>query len=181
MNTATIQVKYVNQPREAHWKSGSIKDAAGNRFSIAKEHLGYFQAGETCEVLWEQIGQYPTIVGKAGQPFPATPSQPAPGSAVPPSQPRNAQWPAPPQELTRVPDTPSDKEEGMFIMGVVGRAMGSGQFPMEQIPELTRVACHAWRTRHEQAETIPPAESPAHEARNPPGDNGPQLDDRIPF
>jgi hypothetical protein len=50
MNTATIQVQYVNQPKEAHWKSGSIKDANGQLYNILKEHLGYFSPGETCDV-----------------------------------------------------------------------------------------------------------------------------------
>ena len=158
---ATIQVQYVNQPREAHWKSGSIKDSNGQYWNVPKEQLGMFQQGETCEILWEQTGKYPSIVGKGGQLFPKQPTQPQPGSAVP----RNVNWPGPQNRPPLTYEKKQDTPEEIFITGVVGRAMGSGSFVIEQIPQLTRMAAYAWKTRHENPEGLSPADSPGHQAR----------------
>jgi len=43
---------------------------------------------------------------------------------------------------------PHDKEEGMFIMSCVGRAMGSGSFTAMDISVLTKAAVAAWKDRH---------------------------------
>ena len=50
-------------------------------------------------------------------------------------------------------------------MGVVGRAMGSGAFKIEQVLELTQVAAYAWRHRHESS-IFEQQSSPAHSARS---------------
>lgn len=170
MNTATIQVQYVNPPRQANWRHGSVKDTNGQRWSIAKEHLGMFSPNQTVEILWEQIGQYPTIIGMGGQPFPSAPRPPQPGTAAPQTAAQIYNKPVlAPQQPGPVAQLPApDKEEGMFIMGVVGRAMGSGNFSIEEIPELTRTARYAWQTRQKLAEVQvrETQESPAHQARS---------------
>ena len=166
---ATIQVQYVNQPREANWSHGNVKDVNKQLWSVRKDRLSYFTAGETCDILWEQTGKYPEIIGKGGQPFPSQQPAPQPGTAAP----RNANWPGPPPQpvttLTYTKDGKQDTPEEIFITGIVGRAMGSGKFEMEQIPELTRIAATAWRNRHQPPVTLSPAESdhsPAGQARN---------------
>lgn len=40
-----------------------------------------------------------------------------------------------------------DKDENMFVMGVCGRAMGSGNFSIEDIPALAKWAVIGWRGR----------------------------------
>lgn len=41
-----------------------------------------------------------------------------------------------------------DTAEEIFVTGVVGRAMGSGKFGVEDIEGLTKAAMNAWRERH---------------------------------
>ncbi len=76
-----------------------------------------------------------------------------------------ANWQAPPQQTAQAapnyaqqaPQAPqvdyaakeAEKVEGMFIMAVVGRAMGSGQFTMTDVKPLTLAAVEAWRGRHD--------------------------------
>lgn len=74
----------------------------------------------------------------------------------------------------------SDKEEGMFIMGVVGRAMSSGKFGVSDIESLTRMAAKAWRDRH-VAPTPPPI--PQTPDQMPPAYDGDSSDpdDLIPY
>mgnify|MGYP006409510205 CR=1 FL=1 len=47
------------------------------------------------------------------------------------------------QPTTRVSEQIS-QQKGMFIMGVVGRSMGSGQFAASDIDDLTKKAAKAW-------------------------------------
>ena len=163
---ATIQVQYVNQPKPGK-RTGSIKDANGHYWQVAPPHLQYFSPGQQAEILYDDHGNYQMVVGMGGQLFPKEPTQPQPGSAVP----RNANWPGPQtqhREYTREPIKPKEDEtaEQIFITGIVGRAMGSGSFVIEQIPELTRVAAYAWRTRHQQSVLEGQTGSPAHSARS---------------
>jgi hypothetical protein len=61
----------------------------------------------------------------------------------------------------------------MFIMGVVGRAMGSGQFSANDIILLTREAAAAWKGRHSAA----PGAPQSLQQLETPG----ELNDEIPF
>lgn len=71
--------------------------------------------------------------------------------------------------------TKSDaKAREMFVMGVVGRAMGSGKFSEADIFKLTANARSSW-------ETIMEAEDVNVAAKAKPERVDPELDDQIPF
>ena len=154
----TVQIRYVNQPREAHWKSGSIKDPSGNLFNVPKEHLHHFQVNQQADILWEHTGKYPTVVGINGVLFKDM-------------QPRNANWPAPPkQELTRVPDQPR-QEVPPILSNVLAHAISAGVLTKpEDLPEWAKWTQEAIRSFHGEQ-----SHSPAGQARNP------QTEDPIPY
>lgn len=63
MHQATITVSYVNQPRTATGKKGSIKDREGRYFGVWKDRLSQFEAGKTYDVeytidQWQGKDQY---------------------------------------------------------------------------------------------------------------------------
>lgn len=168
-----ITVKYVNEPKGAAI-SGSVKDEDGKYWSIMKEHLGefeggrhvlgtgYFQEGQPYQIMyWQKPGQngmvWNNVVEANGVRLDGkTPAQPLPQvmqpqNGAPQPIPQNgapAQQPAPqqpaPQQQAPAPRPNGDKERGMFIMGVVGRAMGSGQFSVNDVKLLTLAARDAW-------------------------------------
>lgn len=69
---------------------------------------------------------------------------------------------------------PDAKAREMFVMGVVGRAMGSGKFSEADIFKLTANARSSWETIME-AEEVNVAAKPKPERVDP------DLDDSIPF
>lgn len=159
----TITVKYVNQPREAQWKSGSIKDANGQRFSVDKQFLEHFQVGETCDILWEQVGQYPTIVGKGGQLFPHAP-QPAPGSAVQAGPPRNATWPAPAQNPPEMTHEKPAADTPPILSNVLAHAIAAGVITQPaDLAEWAKWTNEAIKSFHAGVQQ----RSPGNAARNP--------------
>lgn len=131
--------QYVNQPKRQGGKYGNIKLQDGTLYMVPVNMLGSFAPNTAANIDFEvqNWGQPPSpfnvvtaingqgITGQAG---------PVKGGDRPATAPQN------------VPQ--SDKEEGMFIMGVVGRAMGSGQFAVGDIYSLTKAAAAAWKDRH---------------------------------
>jgi len=174
---ATITAQYVNPPKDGK-PNGSIKDTNGRYWSAKPEYLSQVQPGMTFGVEYrtsEFNGKtYYFIEGLLfnGQTPAQTMQQPAQQAYVPP---QTTVAPQPTPKLAVIP--PSDKEEGMFIMGVVGRAMGSGKYETKDIPALTQAAVLAWRTRHATPVQVGSYADPQ--------DPGPQLDqqlnDAIPF
>lgn len=136
--------KYVN-PAKAGKKFGTIVDQFDNRYPVSTPHVGAFQVGVAADIIFEEQrwGQNMVkvvtyingqdITGQAG---------PVHGGDRPAATPEN------------VPQ--SDKEEGMFIMGVVGRAMGSGQFSVGDVDLLTKAAADAWKHRHDAPSSYSP-------------------------
>ena len=103
------------------------------------------------------------------------------GVGQPPQQPTTAAAPprpAPPAMPARAPHDDA-REEGMFVMGVVGRAMGSGHFEVNDISLLTKAAVEAWRDRHSAETSGYPGRTQTHNPY-PTGNNmepPPHVDD----
>lgn len=181
---ATIQVQYVNPPKPGK-RAGSVRDANGQYWTVAPEHLGFFSPNQMAEILYDDHGNYKMVVGMGGQLFPAQARQPAPGSAVQPAQPqtygqpRNAAWPAPPtQELTRVPD--SQPTTPPILSNILATAVEAGL--IKEPGDLVAWAYHVRQAvENYHSSGVIDTHSPAGQARNPAGDNGPGLDDEIPF
>lgn len=160
---ATIQVQYVNQPKEAHWKTGSIKDGAGVLYNIAKEFLPYFQQGQMVNILWEQTGKYPTIVGTDGQVFPHAP-QPQPGAApVPPTAAQVWKAPLAPKppltyEKTAEPPTPP------ILSNILATAIEAGKILRPE--DLVAWAYHVRQAVDNYHSSGGADGSPGHQARS---------------
>lgn len=159
---ANIEVKYVN-PRDGN-RPPSIKDSYGNYYTVPDPAIGMFHQGMQCQIGYTVNGKYKNLVSVNGQPLQATNRAPVQNTL---------QQPAPSPQM--MPQQ-NDKEEGMFVMGVVGRAMGSGQFGANDIALLTKAAVDAWRGRHG---TYP--ERTQTDQRGPPSDEPPPFDDDIPW
>lgn len=136
-----VTPQYVNQPKQPGGKYGNIKLQDGTIYMIPTHALANFAPGMVANIDFNQQNW-----GQPPRPFnvvTAVNGVPITGQAGPV---QGGDRPAPtPQNVPQ-----SDKEEGMFIMGVVGRAMGSGQFDMDQILGLTQRAALAWKKRHER-------------------------------
>lgn len=161
---ATIQVQYVNQPKEANWSHGNVKDSNKQLWSVRKDRLQYFAQGETCEILWEQTGKYPEIIGKGGQLFPAPILQPQPGSAV--SQPRNANWPAPPQNKPPLTyEKPAEPPTPPILSNILATAISAGK--IQEPSDLVVWAYHVKQAVDNYHHPGGQDASPANQARNP--------------
>lgn len=137
MLQAQIIPQYINPPQNPQWANGSVKDTNGARWSVAKNFLHLFQQGMPAQIVYEQRqgqkGPYNVVTSVNGQPVGGGPQQA--GQAALPIQ-------RPPAV------TPTDtKSEEMFVMGVVGRAMGSGKYEINDIHLLAKAATQAWRAR----------------------------------
>lgn len=147
----TISIKYVNaakaKPDGTTAKYGSLVDVDGTRYMCPASMVGRFRAGTTVEVP-TQSAKWGTdivtvIMGEA--------------QATAPSQ---AAWSKPqvPEPARSVPanySTPASgnmdrKDALIFVTGVVGRAMGSGQFKPSDIETLTHEATKAWFSLKDQ-------------------------------
>ena len=189
---ATITAQYVNPPR-GNAISGNVKDTQGNSWGVPASQLYRFQPGGTYQIMyWQkakpQGGAWNNVVSVNGedlgeraapQQMPAQQAQ----APLPPQQP--AQQPMQ-QPLASSPPPPSvsqhDKEMYMFIMGVVGRSMGSGKFEANDIKVLTLAASDAWKALHKapeppqaQTNSEAPAQGPMSEEPTP------WESDEIPF
>ena len=118
--TATITVQYANGPK-GNAKSGSVKDTNGGYWGIPADKLSFWEGmkGKTVAVQYEEREYngrtYKNIKGCMGA------AQPAANG------------------------TSSSNAEDIFVTGVVGRAMGSGQFGLSDIKALTLAAVEAYR------------------------------------
>lgn len=159
MIQAQVVPQYVNQPRQPQHRNGSIKDQAGQYYSVDKNSLHLFQQGQPANITYEQKqgqrGPYNVVTAVNGQPIGGGMTQA--GQAAPPVQ-----------RQTPVGDT---KAEEMFVMGVVGRAMGSGQFAVTDIGLLAKAATQAWRERERDR-----SEQPAGDPRDDLDDGWPGPD-----
>jgi hypothetical protein len=132
---ATIQVKYDNPPKPGK-KMANVKDAAGVTYFYYPDKMG-FQAGETVTIDYDvqDWGGKPMNVVKAIVPNGYRGPQQAQTVAAP------SYTPAPPNGNGHA----TDKDKLIFVTGVVGRAMGSGQYSATDIGLLTKAAVVAFR------------------------------------
>ena len=161
---ATITVQYVNAPRPGQF-SGSIKDAQGNYWGIPGHATHLFQPGQTYEVMyWQKQTQsgkvFNNIASVNGQEL----SDKAQQQPTPQPQPQPRPQPTPSQPQKEDPE----KVRNMFIMGVVGRAMGSGKYDATDIKALTLAAAHAWSEHHKPWPGPNPDEMGGLEGQEPP-------------
>lgn len=136
-----MKVKYVNQPKKPDGKFGNIKMETGETFFVNVGRLNLYRAGMEIEPPSKSEKWGDNVV----QVIPANydPTGGSAPNAPPPLNPSYNQQPAP----TLPPRTNGSlsKEGEMFVMGVVGRAMGSGKFDITDIDLLTKAAIQAWR------------------------------------
>lgn len=146
MQTATINPKYVNQPKPGAF-SGSVKDGNGTYWSVPQNLLHLFQPGVMATVEYEAVEKngktfynVKQIVGHA-----APPAAPAPAYTPPPPPPPQQPAPSTPYANGHAhPANGQNKDRAMFVMGCVGRAMGSGGFSVNDVKILALAADDAW-------------------------------------
>lgn len=116
MPVAQVTVDYVNQPKEGK-RFGSIKCKELGYVSVKPADLGQFQPKSSYQIEYTTSEQgYHNFVRIVAKANGHAPNG------------------APNMENSRL----------MFIMGVVGRAMGSGKFEIADIHRLTGAAASAW-------------------------------------
>lgn len=116
MPVAQVTVDFVNPPKEGK-KFGSIKTKELAYVSVKPSDLGQFTKGSAYQIEYTETAEgYKNFVRIVGKPNGA-----APNGA------RNA-----------------DSARDIFVTGVVGRAMGSGKFGMDEIGLLTAKAVATW-------------------------------------
>lgn len=143
--TAQIVPSYIDDPKPGK-TNYSVKDSSGARWSVPPLEAQKLVKGQVCVVAYrinnfngKSFNMVERVdVVQAPVPTPAPVAQYAP-----PVQ--QAQAPLPPAPTYQPPEDP--KGEEIFVTGVVGRAMGSGNFSVEDIPALTTAAVFAWRNR----------------------------------
>ena len=131
MPTATIKVAYVNPPKEGA-KSGSIKDTDGAYWGALPPILNQVAKGSTLDIEYtEKTAQSGKVFRDIKRIIPRSqPAQsaPQPGNGA---QPKSAY-------------TTGANDRAIFVTGVVGRALGSGQFGVADIVTLTLTADQAF-------------------------------------
>ena len=140
-----MKIKYVNSPKKPDGKFGNIKMETGETFFVTVGNLNRFAVGMEIEPPSKSEKWGDNVV----QIIPAH-YDPRANSNTPQQQAQAAPPPLNPSYSTPAPSAPRTngalgKEGEMFVMGVVGRAMGSGKFDVTDIDLLTKAAVAAWR------------------------------------
>ncbi len=146
-----VTPKYVNAAN-AGKKYGSIKDEQDNKYVVPANMVNQFQVGVPVDIQFENQtwgGEPVSVIISVG----AQTSQQSAQVTLPPQiQPVPHNPPA-----QQVPHTPTQQSaptledptsENIFVTGIVGRAMGSGQFGSTDISLLAKAAVQAWRDRY---------------------------------
>lgn len=154
MTTITVEKVF---PMTADAKSGGLKATDGNIYKFLAWQAKFIRQGETIEVPISESEFNGKIYKWFAKTWPSKDQQQAARQATSPPQQPAPQQPGPPNipPTGYVPQTrpatppPSNgngqtKDAAMFVMGVVGRAMGSGKFDTQDIPLLARAAAQAW-------------------------------------
>lgn len=133
-----MKVKYVNQPRKEGGKFGNIKMESGETFFVNVGQLNKYRVGmeidPTGHFSNEKWGDNVVQVLRAT--FDPANANAAPAPAAAPSPSHNN----PPATYS----SNGTKDAAMFVMGVVGRAMGSGNFGATDVKALALAAVEAW-------------------------------------
>lgn len=147
-----ISIKYVN-PAKPGKKFGSLKSVEGDTYWVPAGMVSDFTAGTTVDIPTETQKWGANMVNVVSGAASGAPQQEQSGwgraappkFAAPPPRPQAAA-PAP----AAVPTPIGAKDALIFVTGVVGRAMGSGQFKSGDISDLTHEALKAWFLLKEQ-------------------------------
>lgn len=140
MSEVAIKIKYVNQPKKVDGKYGNIKSDDGSTYFIPVSALGKYRAGmefmaPVAPAKWGQdvVQIIPAHFDPGGSPAaPQTAAPAAPQQSAPPTGHNSARMSDP-------------KDMLIFVTGIVGRAMGSGQFGVTDISLLTQAALAAYK------------------------------------
>jgi len=135
-----MKVKYVNQPKKPDGKFGNIRSDDGETYFVNVGCLNKYRVGMEIEPPFDNKKWGQDVVKVIPPHY-----DPSAGGAPPQPPPLNGsynQTPAPPPART---NGALGKEGEMFVMGVVGRAMGSGKFDPTDVDVLTKAAVQAWR------------------------------------
>lgn len=141
----TITPQYIDAPKPGK-KNWSIKDTAGAYYSFPPDLAVGLQAGQPVTIDYRTNNfnnkTFNMVERVYGASAPPAQTQAAPST---PSHP-HAPLPTPAASATQPqPHRNGDaKAREMFIMGVVGRAMGGGNFQVTDIKLLTLAAADAW-------------------------------------
>lgn len=139
----TISAQKVWPAREGK-KFGKVIDVSGAEYMLPVGIQNLFVAGQTYEVATKPAkwgDNVVTVIDGRPQGAPPPTMQYAPQPSLPPAVP---QQPAPPagHNSARMSDP---KDMLIFVTGIVGRAMGSGQFGVTDISLLTQAALAAYK------------------------------------
>lgn len=140
MTQITVQTIY---PIAEGAKSGSLKGADGNIYKFLPWQAKFVREGETIEVPISESEFNGKVYKWFAKTWPPKDQQNAARQAAPQPQ------PAAPSPGHNNPPAPSyspngTKDAAMFVMGVVGRAMGSGKFDTQDVKLLALAAAEAW-------------------------------------
>lgn len=141
----SINIKYVNPAKEGK-KYGSIKSVEGETYWVPGGMVSSFQPGTTVDVPTKVEKWGANVVNVVAGHADATAKSQTSWSKPDPVRP---QAPAPAAPVG-VPTPINSKDALIFVTGVVGRAMGSGQFKSGDISDLTHEALKGWFLLKEQ-------------------------------
>ena len=168
---AQIIPQQIWPPKNPQWANGRIVDTNNASWSVPRDAISMLQQfkGQVINIDFEtgvsnQGKPWQKITAVNGTPLQQSRPQPTQGYIAP--VPGQAQ---PPQHgAVATPQTADTKSEEMFVMGVVGRAMGSAKFEITDIPLLAKAATQAWRERTQyQQNGSDPNEPPTPEYDGP--------------
>ncbi len=155
--TGTLTAQYVN-PVKPGKKMGSFKDANGELWFAYPSDLTRVTQGDSIAVEYTEaegergLSRFITKLTAINGNQPAPP--PPPTQTPPPeaSQQQDERNPPPSNQPPKPAATPATgaelQAESIFVTGIVGRTMQSGQFSSTDIALLTKAAMEAWRDRH---------------------------------
>lgn len=132
MPVATVTVDFVNEPKPGK-KFGSIKTKELAYVSVKPEDLNKFTKGSQYQIEYTETAEgYKNFVRVVGT-----------SSTAPKNGSHNG-----------------EQSRYIFITGVVGRAVGSGNVPPGQVADWVIAAADAWEALRRYDNEPPPAEPP---------------------
>jgi len=132
-----ITVEKLFPPQDGA-KSGGIRGTDGRVYRVKTASFDRYQVGQTFNVAVKET----EFNGKSyfWLPDEFNPGPLSSNSSAPSQAPAPLGHNRPPVASGNV----QTKDAAMFVMGVVGRAMGSGKFDTQDIPLLAKAAIAAW-------------------------------------
>lgn len=130
--TVSIKTVYEPSPGKTNW---AIIGGDGMRYSVPPKFSQLLHQGQSVALDY-QVKQFN---GKEARMVDMVHTM---GNGQ--QHPQGDPSPAPPPHGSNHGPKPHTQEKGMFIMGVVGRAMGSGQFSATDVKLLALAAADAW-------------------------------------